>query len=408
MRVLYVSTNFTALSHTFITREINQLRKAGTDVDLLSLRLPDTSSATHPECDLSGCRFMYPSPPLAVLAGIFRVLTHMPIRFLKALRVAWRSREDSPAQKLKLSYQLLVCCRFVPWIQERRVEHIHSHFAGSPTSFAMFLACLTGLPFTFTDHGAGLFHERIAVDTKFRRTSGISAISRFNVGFYKRIVETVPPVKIVHCGLDLNDFQYRPRGACGNPLKILAVSRLVPKKGFTYLLDALAMLDRRGVAWQGRVVGEGPLLDELRAQAAALGLSQLEFTGAKQQVEIREMMVDADVFVLPCVIAPDGDMDGIPVTLMEAMACGCPVVTTSVSGNPELVIDDRSGILLEPEDADGLADAIARLAENAELSGRLSAGGHDHVVREFNIVESARRLVEFWQEIQKRHLRQKA
>ena len=400
MKILYVATNFTALSHTFITREINALRERGETVALLSIRTPTTSAATQPECDLAGCRYVYPTPLLPFLGAIVAVMVTSPRRFARAVASAFASADDPLHHRFKLLYQMLNSCRFVAWVRREGIEHIHSHFAGSPTSFAMFLAVLTGRPFTFTDHGAGIFHERIGLDTKFRLAAGISAISEFNIQFYPQVAATVPPVQVVRCGLDLSQFTFRAREACGSPARILAVSRIVPKKGFTHLLDGLALLDREGIPWQGSLVGEGPSLPELQAKARALGLDdRLEFTGARQQDDIRAMMVGADMFVLPCVVAPDGDMDGIPVTLMEAMACGCPVISTRVSGVPELVIDELSGLLLAPNDGEAVGRAMVRLVQEPGLVKSLSRGGRARVEEEFDIRESARRLGGFFRRI---------
>ena len=399
MKVLYISTNFAALSHTFITREINQLRELGAEVHLLSLRTPGTSATTVPECDLTGCHFAYPASLFGVLGGVLGNMIHSPARFWQAVRVIFSSRESSLPIKTKLLFQLAIASRFSRVIEDAGIEHIHAHFAGSPTTFALLLHCLTGVPFTFTDHGAGVYHDRVALDIKFRHAAGISAISQYNVAYYQELVQQPPPARIVRCGLDTDLFRFRQRTQCGDPVQILAVSRLVPKKGFAYLLEALQLLSQAGIHWQARLVGEGPLLAELRQQATALGLAELEFTGPRQQAEVRSLMEKADVFVLPCVVAPDGDMDGIPVTLMEAMACGCPVVSTRVSGIPELVIDGETGLLLEPADAPALAKAIARLNGDPDLVVRLSRGGRDWVDREFDGATSARRQLDFFQEL---------
>ena len=307
-----------------------------------------------------------------------------------ALSLALVSPDDSLKKKLKLVYQFCVACRFAKWLHINDIDHIHSHFAGSPTSFAMFLSVLTDRPFTFTDHGAGIFHNRIGLETKFRRAAGISAISEFNIQFYPQVVEKVPPVKIVRCGLKMDGFDFHQREQCANPAHILAVSRIVPQKGFSYLMEGLALLDREGHPWRCTIVGEGPLVPELQRQAAALDLAdRIVFTGPKQQDEIRRLMGEADMFVLPCVVAPDGDMDGIPVTLMEALACGCPVVSTDISGAPELVINDKTGLLLEPSDGQAVGQAMSRLITEPDLLAKLSRGGRDWVDEEFNISKSA-------------------
>ncbi len=399
MRVLYITTNFTALSSTFITREISDLRKLGLEVFLLATKPTKSKPATKPEADLSGCRFVYPAPFLPVIGGVLKVLFSSPKRFFDSLKLITTSTKDTFVQKLKLLYQLLVVCRHAEWIQQEGIDHIHAHFATTPTTFAMFLATLTGRTFSFTDHGSGLFHEQIGLVPKFRKAAGISAISEFNVGFYSDISASIPPVKIIRCGLDPDDFEYNPRKQAGDPLRILTVSRVVPKKGYTFLLDSLLELEKRGIAWEATLVGDGPILESLKTKSQTLGLKNLTFTGAMQQDQIRDLMKEADVLPLPCVVAPDGDMDGIPVTLMEAMACGCPVISTRLSGIPELVIDEKTGLLIEPEDVTALTEALVRIKDDPSLVAQISQGGRDWVSDEFNIHKSAKRQADFFRTI---------
>ena len=403
MRVLYITTSFTALSSTFITREISDLRKLGLKIFLLATKPTKSKPATEPEADLNGCRFIYPAPLFPVIGGIVQVIFRSPTRFVKCLQLIIISNKDTFLKKLKLFYQLLVVCRHAEWIRREDIDHIHAHFATTPTTFAMFLATLTGKTFSFTDHGSGLFHEQIGLVPKFREAAGISAISEFNVGFYPDISATIPPVRIVRCGLDPEQFGFIPRKHSKDPLRILTVSRVVPKKGFSFLLDSLAELDKRGISWEATLVGDGPILDDLKNQAEILGLKNLKFTGAMQQDKIRDLMMQADVLPLPCVVAPDGDMDGIPVTLMEAMACGCPVISTRLSGIPELVINEKSGLLIEPEDVTALTKALIRIKEEPALVAQLSQGGRDWVEDEFNIRKSAERQAGFFRSISKRN-----
>jgi len=397
LKVLYIATNFTALTHTFITREVAQLRDLGLGVELLSLRTHSgEAGVSAPECDLAGCRFAYPMPVRRLVPGVLRRALRHPLRFLRAARAAVLSRLDSPRTKLKLLYQLGVAAALAPEIERLECDHIHAHFATSPATFAMFLGLLTETPFSFTGHAADIFREPVALDTKLRLAAATRAISDHNLRHYRTLVPALRRAAVIHCGVDVQRFPCRSRSRAGAPLHIVAVGRLVPKKGFSHLIAALSLLQRRGVAWRADLIGEGPELDRLKRAAAAADLHNLTFTGPLQQGAVRDLLGRADACVLPCVAAPDGDVDGIPVSLMEAMASGCPVISTRISGIPELIEDGVSGLLTPPGDAPALADALQRLATEPDLASRLSRGGRAKVEQEFNLSHAGEQLRDFF------------
>jgi glycosyltransferase involved in cell wall biosynthesis len=399
VRLLYIATNFGSLTHTFIAREVTALRRRGADVALLALRRARGAQATTPECDLTGCHFLYPVSKLAMLAACLRLAVTRPRRWWRAVGVALGSPGDGLASRLKLLGQLAVSATAVPWVESAAPELMHAHLANPPGSYAMFLSLLTGTPFSFTGHAADLYRRPLGNVAKLRHARGAVAISEYNLRHYRSLVPDRPPVAVVHCGVRTEEFPFRPRERAGEPLQILAVGRAVPKKGFGVLLEALARLTAGGIAWRADLVGGGPLLDELTRRREELGLEPLTITGALQIDEIRRRLDAADVFVLPCIEAPDGDIDGIPVSLMEAMASGCPVVSTRVSGIPELLAGGEAGLLVDPQDPDALAAAIARLAREPGLASRLSAAGRDQVVREFEIDTEAGKLQRFFADL---------
>ena len=402
MKLLYLSTSFTALTHTFITREINQLRRSGCEIGLLSLRTHSgCSGAARPECDLTGMRRIYPVGPLRVLWGVARALIGRPRRFISAMGACLASRRDSATTKLKLLYQLAVATTVAPEIEAQGYDHIHAHFASSPATFALLISELTGVPFSFTGHAADIFREESALDTKLRRAAGVVCISEYNRRHFHSLVADLPPTALVRCGIDSGSVACYRRERAGKPLDVLAVGRLVPKKGFAVLIDALAELDRRGVAWRARIVGEGPLAAELRARTDAEGLKDLDFAGGMQQNEIRSLMEKADVFALPCVVAADGDRDNIPVSLMEAMAAGCPVISTDVAAIPEL-IGDGAGLTVPQGDARALADALQTIADDSRTVSRLSAAGRQKIETDFDLIREGAKLLDFFRRLQQR------
>jgi glycosyltransferase involved in cell wall biosynthesis len=200
-------------------------------------------------------------------------------------------------------------------------------------------------------------------------------------------------MRIVHCGIDPAVFAFRPEGR--DPRRILAVGRLDAIKGFRHLVDACALLRDRGVDFTCDIVGSGPLGGELAARVAQLALEgHVRLGGARKQEEVRAMLAAAGVFALPSVVTPRGDRDGIPVALMEAMACGLPVVSTRVSGIPELVRDGVTGLLADPGDPVQLADCLQRLIERPTHGAQLASRARAAVERDFDIRREASKLRE--------------
>jgi glycosyltransferase involved in cell wall biosynthesis len=396
MHLLYLATNFGALTNTFIAREVSALRRGGVRVDLLALRPAGRARAEHPECDLTGCQYLYPVSPVAVAGAVARLAVTRPRRWWTAAWVAISSPGDGLAGRIKLLGQLAVAATAVARVEAQPPQLIHAHLANPPGSYAMFLSLLTGIPYSFTGHAADLYRKPLGNVAKLRHARGAVAISEFNRRHYRELVPDRPEVAVVHCGVRSADFPYRKRERVGPTLTILAVGRAVPKKGFKHLLDALVGLDDAGVSWQADLVGGGPLLPELQAQRDRLGLRSLSITGPLQLPEIQQRLATADVFVLPCVQAPDGDIDGIPVSLMEAMASGCPVISTSVSGIPELLADGQAGLLVPPADAEALAAALLRICREPDLAPTLSEAGRAQVVASFEIDREAASLQDFF------------
>jgi glycosyltransferase involved in cell wall biosynthesis len=168
---------------------------------------------------------------------------------------------------------------------------------------------------------------------------------------------------------------------------------LVEKKGYPYLIEACRLLIDRGYDVRLRIVGGGEMKDALRRHIAEVGLDErVELLGARPQDEVIELYRTATVFALPCVVLDNGDRDGIPNVLVEAMRLGLPVVSTAVSGIPELVGDETTGLLVPPRDAEALASALARLLDDAQLRARLATGAAHRVAREFDLTANAARL----------------
>lgn len=331
-------------------------------------------------------KFIYPISPVqliaAVLAGPFNFGSHFWPAFLNSVF----GRKESFTVRLKSILHFAVACVWAKSLGRRPVSHIHSQWVNSCGTVAMYGAWLLNKPFSFTGHAADLFRERCALKDKIVRAKFIVCISSFHRDFY--IAEGADPSKLIiaYCGIDTSLFKPVANQGKDGPLHIISSARLVEKKGLNYLIDACQQLVGRE-SFRCTIAGSGPLLSELKQQIQTLGLSELvHLTGRPLlQEDIPEFMESGDIYCLPCIWAEDGDVDGLPQMLMEAMACGVPVISTDLVGIPDLIEDGRTGLLVQPNDSTALAEAIIRLADDAALRSQLALQAREEVVKTFDI-----------------------
>ena len=393
MRIGYVLDLFPSVYQTYVLDELLQLEKAGLEIEVFSLQAP---SAAHPQHDrlqqLRAPIHCIPSPARALgeyAQALGAALARFPLRYLQGLAQAVRR----PGRMALLSFMRGVYLSRLPAL--RRVQHLHAHFALGANVVAMVAAHLCGLTFSFTTHAVDLFARPVGLCESLRAAGFAVTISEYNRDFIARSCgeHLAQRVRVVRAGIDPAAFAVGQRPANGRP-RILSVGRLVAKKGHRHLIEALALLRRRGYDFEVVVVGEGPERPALARLIDERGLStQARLLGAVAQQEVRQLYAESDVFVLPCVVACDGDRDGIPVSLMEAMASGLPVVSTYCSAIPELITHGREGLLVEPGDVDGLSAALERLLTEAAARERLGQAGRERVLREFDVRRNAGELV---------------
>ena len=377
-------------------REIAALIAAGADVRILSLKGP-SEELIHPDAERLLPRVRYPLSPgpaarrraaalfahpraLSSLAlALGRALARRPIELAKSLEAVGRAVEQRD------------------WVREFDPDVIHAHWASYPSTGALALARLVGKPFGFTCHAHDIFVHDHLLREKLESAAVPVTISRHNVDWLAERVtaQARERLTVIHCGVDLSSLPFQEDGREED--LIVTVGRLDLIKGFDVLVDALAELRRQGRRFRCQVIGEGPLRRELQARIDRQGLSELvALVGARSQTEVRAALSAATVFALPSLIAPSGDRDGIPVSLMEAMAAGAPVVSTRVSGIPELIDDEREGMLVAPRDSRALAAALARLLDDASLRRRLAVAARGKIEREFDAAREANKLLELF------------
>ncbi len=399
LRVLYVVSLFPCWSETFIVREMHTLIERGANIRILSLKPPSEKIVQDRAAELLQ-NTQYPRSDLRSLFALLGLVVRRPIAglgFLATLCVGmWRQPGvlvKSLATVARVAGQWASIERFDPQL-------VHAPWATYPATAAWFLGRLLGKPFSFTSRAHDIFVEDHMMAAKLAQTALAVTITRNNVRHLARWMPQAGaiPVHVVHSALDLREITYRREGRL--PHRLLSVGRLDPIKGFDVLLPALAELQRRGVAFQSVIIGEGEERVRLEALRDSLGLHDLvELRGARPQQDVRQAMAEATLMVMPCVVTPEGNADGIPNVLTEAMAAGLPVVSTRVSGIPELIDDGICGRLVPPRDPIALADAIQSTLGDAARRDAYAEAGRRKVELEFDVRIEAGRLFDHFTEI---------
>ena len=280
-------------------------------------------------------------------------------------------------------------------LREMGIDHVHAHFAGMAARTAFWINKFFSITFSFTAHANDIFSPRqfeIGLDKLVDTARAIVTETDYAARFLReRFSHRADRVHRVYNGLDLAEFG-RVDFSSTPPL-IIAVGRLIPKKGFGDLINTCALLSERGKSFRCEIIGEGPLENELRRQIGELGLqNNVALPGVKPQTPLRRRLAAANVFVLPSVIDPDGGMDNLPTVIMEAMATGLPVVSTNLGGIPEMVVENETGFLVQPGNVVAMADAIEKVISDCSFAARLGRCGHERAQALFSIEKNVREL----------------
>ncbi len=396
-RILYIAGTLPALSETFVYRELFALREAGVDVRSASVHKPGRNLG-DPALDTLACETftVYGRGMVAMLAGAIKEMATHPVRSLgtlcRAKLDAILGRDMPLSRRPKIIMQAIGALHLARRARGEGITHIHAHMAHVPTTMAMYAARQLGIPFSFTGHANDLFPQRALLKEKLRRAAFTSCISHWHRRFYENesgVSEAKLP--IVRCGVDVREE--RPMRGPARAIEIVAVGRLIPKKGFDVLIDAIAKV-RGSIAAQGTIIGGGPEETRLREQVTRLGVGdRVELLGARPNAEALRIVDRADLFVLPCRVDESGDRDGIPVALMEAMARGVCVISGDLPAIRELILDGKTGVMVPPGDVAALAAALDRVGRDAGLRSRLGEAGRGWVKEEFSTEVNTQRLL---------------
>jgi len=279
--------------------------------------------------------------------------------------------------------------------QSKRIRHLHAHFGTQAATVARLAAAFAGIHYSFTAHAKDIYHqyeEPVQLDLKIRDAAFTVTVSDYNVD-YLRTHFGAPTDRThrIYNGLDLSAFPYHP--PINRPSHVVAVGRLVEKKGFPFLIEAIGLLRDRGIDCRCTLVGDGPLRPQLQKQIEDLGLTdRVQLAGVRPLTEVSAFLKGAAVLVAPSIISEGGDRDGLPTILVEGMALGTPCISTQVVGIPELIRDHETGLCVAPNDAKVLADAIAEMLGNPTMARLLADNARALIESEYDVHRNTARL----------------
>ncbi|WP_045221033.1 glycosyltransferase [Desulfonatronum thioautotrophicum] len=413
-----VLKGYPRISETFISNEIRLLEEQGLRIHIFSMRRP-RESFSHASVKRITAQVTYlPESLFWGLPGLIRA----NVRLLRETPAIWRAGarlllhrySGAPKKHTWLKHFLQAGCMVATMRDLARngepVGHIHAHFAHTPTSVALYAARMSGLPFSFTAHAKDIYTQPPSrLLAKMLQARFVITCTRYNREHLETLVRTMgrsedaafPPMHTVYHGIDLSLFAFgEPRIVVHPPYNILTVARLVRKKGLPAVLRALRLLQDRGIDFVHTLVGSGADKRPIQALIRELGLQdRVRLTGTITHEEVVKLYTKADLFVLGCRKAEDGDRDGIPNVVAEAMAMGVPVAATDISGLPELVEQGVTGLLAPCDDPAALAANMERLLTDRDLRSRVIPAARKRVEDIFDNRVLTRRLAEvYWRD----------
>jgi colanic acid/amylovoran biosynthesis glycosyltransferase len=379
-RIAYLISQYPTYSHTFILREIRQLRTMGWDIQTISIRPCDRPlDKLTPEEAEEHQRTLYvtKASPAKIASAHLRTFLRRPLVYIATAIYAMRMGHGGFRKLLYFAEAVVVGV----WMEQRRLTHAHVHFA---STVALIMHKLFGLNFSATIHGSDEFIDPagFCLTEKIQAAAFIIGISKYGRSQLMRSssYEQWHKLEVCRLGIDPDAFEPDRRAPHTGPFRLITVGRLVPVKGYHVLIAALTLLKERGRHVRLSLVGDGPDRSSLERHVADAGLAgDVSFEGSCNQDRVKSLYNQADAFVLTSFA------EGVPVVLMEAMSMGVPSIATNITGVPELVTNGVHGILVTPSDEEDLAGAIISLMDNPDMRARFAKEAREKVSRDFNL-----------------------
>jgi colanic acid/amylovoran biosynthesis glycosyltransferase len=391
-RLGYVLKRFPRISETFVAAELIELERQGEKVTVFAISRPEEPFVHEFLNELRAAVVYLPHRPLQEPMRVGRALRSVlgtcPRGWLRAAGSALATPRQVVAWRRLL--QATVLRHELEWAE---IDHLHAHFATAAARLAHLAHLMAGPPYSVTAHAKDIYHRR-AHPRRLRQKLGAAAfvatVSEANRTYLAGVLRDRGRLEVVRNSVDLARLG-SPNGEVRRPDLVLAVARLVEKKGLEDLVEACGLLAVRGTAVRLEIVGDGPLRARLEA-VAAQAAADVAFHGPLPQELVLPLYRRAAVVCLPCVVLSTGDRDALPTSLLEAMALGAPVVSTRVGGIAELVVHEQTGLLVPERDPEALADALAKVLADQSLAAGLAERGRLHVEAKFSLERSVAEL----------------
>jgi colanic acid/amylovoran biosynthesis glycosyltransferase len=402
LKLAYIIGSYPGVTKTFIDREIKTLRQWEVDIQTVSIRRPSAKASLSAEQQKlqEGTIYVLPANwPRFFLSHFYFALFHFLTYFKTLLYLLSRSHPSRADWfKTVLHFGEGVYAAYL--LRDQSVDRIHAHFIDRAATVALIIGRLLDRPYSVTAHANDIYTKKVLLYEKLDQAEFSVTVSEFNKSY---LLDTYPDldadrIHVLHPWIDMSRFQPPPTRPAHDALRILSVGRLVEKKGHGYLIKACHLLRTKGIDLECRIIGSGPLKSELEADIERYELQDcVHLLGAQPQSEVLANLVWCDVFALACVIAKDGDRDGMPVSLAEAMAMSVPVVSCRIVGIDELV-RPQAGLLVPTRDATALAEALQAIYDLGQ-SDRIEMGrqGRAVVDEDFDLHKGTRQLMALFQ-----------
>lgn len=388
-RVAVFVERFPVLTETFVADEIRCLQQCGIAIDVFVCA---QTAQTTPAGELPGRGRIVHARAFHALREVLR----HPGRTCVAIWIVFRVVKPGPRGAWRGAKALAIACGFAARVRAAEYSHLHAHFLNQPALVAVLVSTLTHTPASLSGHARDVFvpELRVAALVRYCRFAVVCSNAALAELRKQLPAELHSKITRLHHGIALERFAFRPRPSPGTPgtVSVLTVARLIPKKGLDTIVRALAKLDQRGWHTVYRLIGDGSDAEDIHRLARSLAIS-IEHHRQVPHTDIARFLRDADVFVLGCRVAGDGDRDGVPNAILEAMAAGVPVVVTNAGGVADAVRHRETGMLVSDHDPSSVADAIEAVIADPVLRARISRGAREEIEARFDLDRNIHHLV---------------